>query len=257
MCKLDINCDMGESFGRYRIGNDEEVIKYITSANIACGFHAGDPNIMRKTVQLALKHGVAIGAHPGFDDLRGFGRREINVSAADVYNLVIYQIGAIQAFVTAEGGTLEHVKPHGALYNIAARRKDIAEAIAEAVYAVNPELILFGLANSESIAAAKRIGLRVAREVFADRTYEKDGTLTPRERPNALFITGSGKGDRTSAVDRKTPLRRLDLWEPSPFNRRHRLGIHGDGSDALTFAEKLQDVLRREGVTVTRARDIV
>lgn len=255
MCKLDINCDMGESFGRYRIGNDEEVIKYITSANIACGFHAGDPNIMRKTVQLALKHGVAIGAHPGFDDLRGFGRREINVSAADVYNLVIYQIGAIQAFVTAEGGTLEHVKPHGALYNIAARRKDIAEAIAEAVYAVNPELILFGLANSESIAAAKRIGLRVAREVFADRTYEKDGTLTPRERPNAL-ITDPEKAiaQVLSIVKRRYVVSTCGSQVPLTADT---VCIHGDGSDALTFAEKLQDVLRREGVTVTRARDIV
>lgn len=255
MFQLDINCDMGESFGRYQLGNDKEILKYITSANIACGFHAGDPNIMRETVKLALDHNVAIGAHPSFNDLVGFGRREMNISPEEVYNLVVYQIGALDAFVKAEGGTLQHVKPHGALYNLSAKNERIAEAIAEAVYAVNPELILFGLSGSESIKTAKRIGLRVANEVFSDRTYEKDGTLTLRHLPNALI------SDREKALHQVITIvkkRRVSSIEGTSIPlEADTVCIHGDGEAALAFAQYIYKTLRNEGVDVKKVSEFL
>lgn len=184
---VDLNCDMGESFGAYRMGKDEEILDYVTSANIACGYHAGDPATMRKTVQMALEKNVGIGAHPGMPDLVGFGRREINISPQEAYDLVIYQMGALYGFVRSEGGKIQHVKPHGALFNMAAKSAPLSEAIAEAVYKVDPECILFGLAGSELVKAGKKIGLRTASEVFSDRTYQKDGSLTSRREENALI----------------------------------------------------------------------
>ncbi len=182
---IDLNGDMGESFGAYRIGHDEELAKVVTSANIACGFHAGDPAVMRRTVKLCLEHGVEVGAHPGLPDLMGFGRRAMQITPEEAYDLVLYQAGALQGFVRAEGGRMRHVKPHGALYNMAAVQRPLAESIAKAVYRLDPELILFGLAGSELIRAAESIGLRAASEAFADRTYRADGTLTPRTDPEA------------------------------------------------------------------------
>lgn len=157
---VDLNCDMGESFGAYKMGRDEEILDYVTSANIACGFHAGDPSTMRKTVRLALEKNVGIGAHPGFQDLVGFGRRNIDITPQEAYDIVVYQIGALYAFVKSEGGKLQHVKPHGALYNIAAKNAAIAQAIAEAVYKVDPELILLGLAGGELVKAGKKSALK-------------------------------------------------------------------------------------------------
>ena len=180
MHRIDMNCDLGESFGAYTIGNDAAILPFVTSANIACGFHAGDPGVMRKTVRLALDCHVALGAHPGLCDLQGFGRRKMDISPQEAYDLVLYQIGALYAFIRAEGAVMQHVKPHGALYNMAAKDSKLAEAIAEAVYKVEPELILFGLSGSELIRAAKKTGLQTAEEVFADRSYQADGTLTPR-----------------------------------------------------------------------------
>lgn len=156
MSMIDLNCDMGESFGAYKMGTDEEILNYITSANIACGFHAGDPTTMRKTVTMALERNVGIGVHPGLPDLVGFGRRTMDISPQEAYDLIVYQIGAVYAFTKAEGGKLQHVKPHGALYNMAAKSPSLSEAIAEAIYKVDPELILFGLAGGELVKAGKK-----------------------------------------------------------------------------------------------------
>lgn len=197
MYTVDINCDMGESFGSYKLGRDEEILDYVTSANIACGFHAGDPSTMKRTVQMALEKNVGIGAHPGVQDLVGFGRREINLSPEEAYDIVVYQIGALYAFVKSEGGKIQHVKPHGALFNMAAKDAQLAEAIAEAVYKVDPEMILFGLAGSELVKAGKKIGLRTANEVFSDRTYQQDGSLTSR-RGKKCINNGSYNSSPTS-----------------------------------------------------------
>ena len=248
--KVDLNCDMGESFGAYTIGNDEQILKTITSANIACGFHAGDPTTMRKTVRMALEKNVAIGAHPGLQDLSGFGRREMALSTDEAFDLVVYQIGALSAFVRAEGGQLQHVKPHGALYNMAAKSRELAESIAEAVYKVNPELMLFGLAGSELVKAGERMGLKVANEVFADRTYQSDGTLTPRRESNALItnheaaihqIVRMVKEGNVTATDGTVVAIKADT-----------ICIHGDGKTALEFAKVIPVALRSEGIEVQR-----
>ncbi len=185
MKQIDFNCDMGESFGAYKLGHDEKVIRYITSANIACGFHAGDPASMRRTVRLAEEHGVGIGAHPGFPDLQGFGRRNMSALPAEVHDDVVYQIGALTAFTRDK--RLQHVKPHGALYNMAVGGGDLARAICDAVLAVDPDLILVLLAGSPWAELAAKMGVKTAREVFADRALNADGTLVPRTKPGAVI----------------------------------------------------------------------
>ena len=184
---IDLNCDLGESFGSYSLGNDAAIMPFITSANIACGFHAGDPLVMQATVRLAKEHGVQIGAHPGWPDLQGFGRREMKIDPAEAEALVLYQIGALAAFVRAEGLELRHVKPHGALYNQAAKDAALAEAIARAVKRFSVDLVLVGLAGSGLLAAGRAIGLRVAGEAFPDRGYNPDGTLMSRNLPGAVL----------------------------------------------------------------------
>src|SRR5436309_10346015 len=164
MARIDLNCDMGESFGAYRMGNDEAILDVVNSANIACGFHAGDPSTIHKTVAAALAKGVAVGAHPGLPDLQGFGRRTMAVSSAEAYDMVIYQVGALAGFAQALGGRLAHVKAHGALYNMAAKDERLAAAIAQAVHAFDPRLVLFGLAGSALIRAAQDAGMRAASE---------------------------------------------------------------------------------------------
>lgn len=249
---VDLNCDMGESFGAYKLGNDQEILQYISSANIACGFHAGDPSTMRKTVKLALESRVAIGAHPGLPDLVGFGRRNMDISAQDAYDLVVYQIGALQAFVQAEGGVMQHVKPHGALYNMAAVRPALAEAIAEAVYRVNPELVLFGLAGSELTRSGEKIGLRTAHEVFADRTYQADGTLTPRTQPDALIAEEAkslAQVVRMVTEGKVQSLQGVDV----PI-RADTICIHGDGAHALAFAQSIRQALNAAGVSIRSVR---
>ncbi|GAE92044.1 lactam utilization protein LamB [Gracilibacillus boraciitolerans JCM 21714] len=189
MKKIFLNCDLGgENFGLYQIGNDEAIVPLADAVNIACGFHAGDPpQSMNKTVQLAKKHHVKIGAHPGFPDLQGFGRRKIDMLPADVYDAIIYQLGALSGFTTAHSIKLHHVKPHGALYNMACKDEKLADAIAKAVIDFDKNLILVGLANSKLVEAGKAYGLAVANEVFADRTYQSDGSLTPRSLDNAVI----------------------------------------------------------------------
>ncbi len=250
MYKIDINCDMGESFGTYRLGRDEEILDYITSANIACGFHAGDPSTMKKTVRLALEKGVGIGAHPGFQDLIGFGRREMQVSPEEAYDLVIYQIGALYAFTKAEGGKLQHVKPHGALFNMAAKDAVLSEAISEAVYDVDPELILFGLSGGELVKAAKRIGLRAASEVFSDRTYQFDGTLTSRREANALI---KDPAEAINQVVRMVKEQRVTSVQGDEIRiKADTVCIHGDGEHALQFAKQISETLKRENIEIKK-----
>ena len=184
--RVDLNCDLGESFGVYAIGSDARVMPHITSANVACGLHAGDPSVMRATVKRAALYGVAVGAHPGFPDLVGFGRRERHATPEEVEDLVLYQVGALAGIVAAEGGRLQHVKPHGALYNMATRDRTLADAIARAVVAADPGLILFGRSGSSLLDAGRASGLDVASEVFADRAYEASGALTHRTTPGAV-----------------------------------------------------------------------
>ncbi|MGP4078253.1 LamB/YcsF family protein [Halobacillus sp. K22] len=252
---VDINCDMGESFGTYTKGKDEEILKYVTSANIACGFHAGDPSIMRKTVRLAAENNTGIGAHPGFPDLAGFGRRKMDVTPEEAYDLVVYQVGALNGFVKAEGQYLQHVKPHGALFNMAAQDRALADAVAQAVYDVDPELILFGLAGSELVQAGRNAGLRTASEVFSDRTYQQDGSLTSRRDPNALIT------DHQEAVkqvirmikeNKVTSLQNVDIdIEPQT------ICIHGDGESAVDFAKYITKALKEADIEVSKISSFI
>lgn len=246
---IDINCDLGESFGVYRHGQDESVMPFISSANIACGYHAGDPRTMRETVRLCLEHGVAIGAHPGLPDLNGFGRRELGISAQEAYDYIVYQTGALDAFVRSEGGVLRHIKPHGALYNMAARDKALAEAIAEAVYRLNPSLILFGLSGSELIKAGNRLGLVTASEVFADRAYRADGSLVPRTEPNALIHDEEQAARRVLQMARQGTVAASD-GAAVPI-QADTVCLHGDGARAAEFAKLLRSVLETDGMAVT------
>ncbi|SHM97373.1 5-oxoprolinase subunit PxpA [Gracilibacillus kekensis] len=187
MTRVILNCDLGESFGAYQIGNDEKIIPLVDAVNIACGFHAGDPETIHQTVKLAKQYNVKIGAHPGFQDLLGFGRRNIEMHPEAVYNLIIYQLGALHGFTKVQNVKMHHVKPHGALYNMASKDRKLSDAIVEAIADFDKNLTLVGLANSKLIDAGIDKGLNVLNEVFADRTYQKDGTLTPRTEPGAVI----------------------------------------------------------------------
>ncbi|EPZ46046.1 MULTISPECIES: LamB/YcsF family protein [Alicyclobacillus] len=248
MFRLDINCDMGESFGVYKLGTDAEILDFVTSANVACGFHGGDPASMRKTVALALEKGVAIGAHPGLPDLVGFGRRNMAISPEEAYDMVVYQIGALYGFVKAQGGTVQHVKAHGALYNMASVNYALAAAIAKAVYDVNPELILYGLSGSELIKAGQQIGLRTASEVFADRTYQQDGTLTPRRQADALIL--DTKQSVAQVVRMVQEGKVLSQQGVDVSIQADTVCIHGDGAHALAFANEIRSELTRNGIEV-------
>lgn len=252
---VDLNCDMGESFGAYRMGKDEEILDYVTSANIACGYHAGDPATMRKTVQMALEKNVGIGAHPGMPDLVGFGRREINISPQEAYDLVIYQMGALYGFVRSEGGKIQHVKPHGALFNMAAKSAPLSEAIAEAVYKVDPEYILFGLAGSELVKAGKKIGLRTASEVFSDRTYQKDGSLTSRREENALIKDHKIAVNQVIRMVKEGKVK--SVQGEDVVIQADTICIHGDGLHALEFAQYISNALREAGITIAKIGDFL
>lgn len=248
MVRIDLNCDMGESFGVYTIGRDEELLKVISSANIACGFHAGDPATMRRTVRLALENNVSIGAHPGFPDLAGFGRRKMDISPIETYDLVLYQIGALEAMVRAEGGTMSHVKPHGALYNMAAKNASQAKAIAEAVYHFNPGLVLYGLAGSELIMQGNKAGLQTAGEVFADRTYQEDGSLTPRDREDALIQTSEQA--LAQVMDMVTGGYVTTQTGTNHAIHAQTICIHGDSLHATLFAKTIRSGLEAADIEV-------
>jgi UPF0271 protein len=236
--RVDLNCDMGESFGAYRIGADEEVFPYITSANVACGFHGGDPSVMRSTLARARERGVAVGAHPGFPDLIGFGRREIDASPQEVYDLVVYQVGALLGFTNAARMTMQHVKPHGALYNMAVVKPELAGAIARAVRDVDRELILFGLPGSHLISEGESVGLRTAAEAFADRNYMNDGSLVPRRRPDAQVHDPDEAVARAIRMVRDGKVRSVDGEEISLHV--DTICIHGDGPHAAECAQRLR-----------------
>ena len=248
MAQVDLNCDLGESFGAYTIGLDDQVIPHVTSVNIACGAHAGDPSVMRNTVRCAHAAGVAIGAHPGYPDLMGFGRRALAMSPNDVYASILYQVGALAAFAKAEGAQLHHVKPHGALYNAAAKDATLAQAIAQAVKDFDDQLILVGLAGSESITAAQNVGLRTASEFFADRAYQENGALVPRTQANAVIT------DKQKAIERTLRAVKEGVVESETGTvipiAADTICIHGDNPAAVAFAAEIHAALEAAGVTV-------
>jgi UPF0271 protein len=248
MQSIDLNCDMGEAFGNYPMPNDEILMDYITSANIACGFHAGDPEVMQQTVAMAIKKGVAIGAHPGLPDLQGFGRREMKISANEAYQMTLYQIGALSGFVKAAHGKLHHVKAHGALYNMAAKDAGLAKAIVEAVHDFDPSLIVYGLANSEMIKWAKQIGMRTASEVFADRTYQDDGSLTPRTQNNALITDEQQSITQVMMMVKQQQV--ISVNKKTIALTAETLCLHGDGSHAVEFAKLINAKLKSEGISI-------
>jgi len=253
MLSIDLNCDMGESYGAWRMGDDEVLLAEISSANIACGFHAGDPGTIRRTVRSALERGVAVGAHPSLPDLQGFGRREMRIEPHEAYDLVLYQIGALDAFVRVAGGRLHHVKPHGALYNMAARDAALASAIARAVRDYESSLVLFGLAGSELIRAGRDAGLAVANEVFADRTYQADGSLTPRTRPDALIHDEATAVAQALSMIHTGRVRSVDGKDLTI--QADTLCIHGDAPNALRFARAIRAALSQAGVTVRAVKE--
>jgi len=248
MNKVDLNSDIGESFGDYKMGLDENVAKHISSANIACGFHAGDPMVMEKTVEIALRENIAIGAHPGYPDLMGFGRREMKVSAREAKNYIKYQIGALWAFAESKGVKLQHVKTHGAFYNMAAKDAVLAKAIAEAIFEVDKNLILVGLANSEMIKAGKEVGLKVANEVFADRAYNADGTLVSRNKEGAVI---HDKNIAIARVLRMVKEGKVESITGEDIDiQADTICVHGDNPQAVEFVEEIRKTLEKEGVQV-------
>lgn len=248
MAIIDLSCDMGEAFGNYPMPNDDALLNYITSASIACGFHAGDPNVMQTVVAAAIKKGVAIGAHPGLPDLQGFGRREMQVTPKEVYQMVLYQVGALHGFAKAAGGRLNHVKAHGALYNMAGRDAALARAIVEAVHDFDPGLILFALAGSEMVKAAKQSGLAYASEVFADRTYQDDGSLTPRSHSDAMITSEEQSLNQVSMLVKNQQVVSTNK-KIIPLTA-DTLCLHGDGAHAVEFAKTIHETLTKQGVTI-------
>lgn len=255
MLKVDLNSDLGESFGNYKIGLDEEVIKHVTSVNIACGWHAGDPEVMEKTIKMALKNGVAIGAHPGLPDLIGFGRRNLSVSPKEMKAYVKYQLGALMAFAKTEGERIQHVKPHGAMYNMAAKDLQLAKAIAEAIYEVDKDIILLGLANSELIKAGEQVGLKVANEVFADRAYNADGTLVARSKEGAVIHDSNIAISRVIRMIKEGKVTAI-TGEDVSINVQS-ICVHGDNPEAVEFVRLIKEKLQEEGIEVTAISNFI
>jgi len=248
MSVIDLNSDLGESFGVYKLGMDEQVIEHISSANIACGFHAGDPQVMNFTVQLAKKYGVGVGAHPGFADLFGFGRRKIDVSPEELENELIYQIGAMEGICKANQVKLAHVKAHGALYNLAGADSVIAQAVARAIKAVNPDLIFVALAGSELEKAGNKEGLRVAREVFADRAYNADGSLASRKEEGAVLHDFNQVAERVArmVIEGKVQAKTGEDLEIYPDT----ICVHGDNPEAVKLVKRIKEVLHGRGIKI-------
>jgi len=246
---------MGESFGAYKMGLDEQAVNYISSANIACGFHAGDPQVMARTVDLAVARNVAVGAHPSYPDLMGFGRRKMEATPAEIKNYIIYQAGALHAFARARGARLQHVKPHGALYNTAAVDKKIARAIAEAIYELDRNLIFMVLANSEMERAAREVGLRYAREVFADRHYNSDGTLVSRSQPQSVITDSVEAAKRIIEIITKGLIKAID--GASFPAKADSICVHGDTSGAIEHMIALRQALKGEGIEVVPMGDFI
>jgi UPF0271 protein len=248
MLRVDLNCDMGESFGAWTMGSDAELMNHVTSVNIACGFHAGDASTIRKTVELAVKKGVAIGAHPSYPDLQGFGRRNMEISSQEVFDIVLYQIAALKGITESLGGRLDHVKPHGALYNRAAKDAATAAAIARAVLNLDPTLLLVGLSGSTSIVEAERLGLMASSEAFADRTYQADGTLTPRTEPNALINDPEAAASQAVTMVRDRSVTAISGERIAI--KADTICIHGDSVGAVAFAQRIRAELESGRITV-------
>ncbi|HTK27989.1 MAG TPA: 5-oxoprolinase subunit PxpA [Vicinamibacterales bacterium] len=246
--RIDINSDLGESFGAYAIGNDEGLMRSITSANVAAGFHGGDPSVLRRTIRLAKASGVAVGAHPGFPDLVGFGRRELNVTPQEAEDFVLYQVAAVAGVAGAEGVRLQHVKPHGALFNMAVRNPELSAAIARAVAAFDRGLILFGLPGSEILAAGRKAGLRVAAEVFADRAYEPDGSLASRRKPGSVIHDPEQVVAR--AVRMVTDRSVVAIDGTTVRLEADTMCVHGDTAGSDVLAAKLRAAFEAAGVEV-------
>ena len=249
--RIDLNCDMGESFARYKLGLDEEVIKYITSANIACGWHAGDPLVMEKTVALAVEHGVGVGAHPGYPDLLGFGRRNMDCTAEEIRNYVVYQIGALSGFARAKGTRMVHVKPHGNLYLTAVEDETVARAIAQAIVSVDPELRYVALAGAKG-AMMTRIGreegLKVVYEAFPDRAYTPEGTLVSRRLPGAVIKDPAQVAQRALLMAKEGRVKATDGTEIEL--KAETLCVHGDNPSAVDLVRSIRQTLEAEGVAV-------
>lgn len=248
MIKVDLNSDLGESFGRYSLGSDENVIPLISSANVACGFHASDPVVMKKTIELSKESKIGIGAHPGFPDLMGFGRRKMDITPEEAFSYTTYQIGALYAFCKSAGVSLSHVKPHGAFYNMAAEDYDLSKAICEAIYKFDKNLILLGRSNSMLIKAAEHTGLKAASEVFADRAYEENGALVSRKKKGAMItdedeaikrVIRMVKEGKVKAITGKD----IDIKADS-------ICVHGDGEKALLFVKKIREELIKENIKI-------
>ncbi|WP_148883601.1 LamB/YcsF family protein [Thermococcus aciditolerans] len=253
--KVDLNSDLGESFGRYKLGLDEEVMNYITSANVATGWHAGDPIVIRRTVRLAKEKGVAVGAHPGYPDLLGFGRRYMKLSPEEARNYTLYQIGALYAFTRAEGIELQHVKPHGALYNALVKEEELARAVIEGIADFDRNLIFVALSGSRSAEIAEEMGVKVAHEVFADRAYNPDGTLVPRSKPGAVIHEEEAIAERVVSMVKDGGVRAINgEWVEL---KADSICVHGDNPKAVEIAARIRKVLEEEGVRVVPMREIV
>jgi 5-oxoprolinase (ATP-hydrolysing) subunit A len=248
MKKIDLNCDMGESYGAWKMGADADVMPFITSANIACGFHAGDPATIRKTVRLAVERGVAVGAHPSLPDLMGFGRRAMGVSPQEMYDLIIYQAGAVEAFARVAGTKLHHVKCHGALYNMAANDEALSEAMARAVKDLGSGVMLYVLSRSKSFQIGQKAGLPVVGEVFADRGYSDDGSLAPRDQPGGLIEDAAASVKQVLAMIEQGYVTSLS-GKRVPV-AADTLCLHGDQPGAASFAQALRKVFSEKGITV-------
>ncbi|WP_297465791.1 5-oxoprolinase subunit PxpA [Thermococcus sp.] len=253
--KVDLNADLGESFGHYRLGLDEEVMKYITSANVATGWHAGDPIVMRRTVRLAKKNGVAVGAHPGYPDLLGFGRRYMKLSPEEARNYVLYQIGALYAFVRAENLELQHVKPHGALYNALVKEEELARAVIEGMADFDERLIFVTLSGSRAAEVAEEMGVRVAHEVFADRAYNPDGTLVLRSKPGAVIHDKEEIAERVISMVKDGGVEAINgEWVELKVDT---ICVHGDNPKAVEITSVVRKALEGEGVKVVPMKEIV
>lgn len=247
---IDLNCDIGESFGAFTIGNDEAIMEYVSSVNIACGFHGGDPGVMHKTIASAASRNIAIGAHPGYPDLQGFGRREIKMSLAEVYDCIVYQVGALMAFARVEGAIVNHVKPHGALYNAAAKDNALSATIAKAVHDVDKALVLVGLSGSCMIEEGKKVGLRTCSEAFADRGYHEDGTLMSRTAANAMIDDADRAARQVLQMVQRGTVTTVNGKEISV--RADTVCIHGDGPQAIAIARAITNIITQSHVSIKR-----
>jgi UPF0271 protein len=247
--RVDINCDLGESYGAFKVGNDAEIMPHITSANVACGFHAGDPLTMAQTVALAKKHGVAVGAHPGYPDLMGFGRREMQLTSEEAKSYIIYQIGALQGFAKVFGANLQHVKPHGAMYNMALKGRELSRAIAEAVAELDHNLIVFAPPKSAMAEVAAEAGLRVAYEFFADRAYNPDGSLVSRKKLGAIIEEPEKAVKRAIRAVKEGVVEAFD-GTIVELGQVHTICVHGDTPTAVKLAGALKRGLVKAGIEV-------